>query len=258
MFRTSILVLLVALALAEDVQRQSISFPKTIEAIIGNTDCDTYITQIADGSENKVEIETIGPLSNVTRAFVNEQKQPLLLLRDPEEGCWNTTFRIFLSRPLRAFLRFGSGRLFTEGKGIVNAGPGKLALNIDGKGNVSMSMNVAEFTADVAGPEQCFFSGVVHGEALFDITGSVHVDASKLKVKKAKIVAREHSVIRIVATDDLDIERDATAQVHFELPDGKKPSRHIVKEATTAGDPAKNPIQLSIDSFFELLKGQLN
>ena len=258
MFPSAIVVLLIALAMAEDVHRETISFPKTIEAIIGNTDCDTYLTQVSDNSPNKVEIESFAPLSNVTRAFINEQKQPLLLLRDPEEGCLNTTFRIFMSRPLRAFLRFGNGRLLTENNGIVNTGPRKLALNIAGKGDVNLTANVAEFTADIAGPERCIFSGIVHGHALFDVSGSANIDASKLKVKTAKIVARENSVIHIAATDDLDIERDPTAQVHFELPEGKQPSRNIVKTAESIVDTLKNPIQLTVDSFFDLLKGQLN
>jgi hypothetical protein len=86
---------------------------------------------------------------------------------------------------------------------------------------------VNEFQFYFTGTGNSRFWGQVRQQATFHAQGVGDINALDLSTKQVKVQAMGISIIRVAATDDVQIEVTGISSVYYRLPFGKKPSKAI-------------------------------
>lgn len=134
---------------------------------------------------------------------------------------------IRFNSPLRRYTIRGTGNTITDDNGISNEGNDTFILDHRGVANVAIRLNVNEFEVYFTGTGNSRFWGQVRQETTFDAKGVGDINALNLVTKQAKVRAMGVSIIRVAATDDVQIEVTGVSSVYYRLPSGKKPSKAI-------------------------------
>ncbi|UJR24650.1 hypothetical protein I4U23_006024 [Adineta vaga] len=129
--------------------------------------------------------------------------------------------------PLRRYTIKGTGNILTDDNGISNDNTEGFILNNQGVANIAIRLNVTKLQVNHTGTGNSRFWGEVRGEAYFNAKGVGDINALNLITKQAKVQSTGVSIVRIAATDDVQIEVSGISSVYYRLPVGKKPSKAI-------------------------------
>jgi len=134
---------------------------------------------------------------------------------------------IRFNSPLHRYTIKGTGNTITDDNGISNEGNDTFILDHRGVANVAIRLNVQEFEVYFTGTGNSRFWGQVRQQTIFDAKGVGDINALNLSTKQVKVRAMGVSIIRVSATDDVQIEVTGISSVYYRLPLGKKPSKAI-------------------------------
>ena len=115
----------------------------------------------------------------------------------------------------------------TDDRGISNAGNETFILDHRGVANIALRLNVNELKVNFTGTGNSRFSGEARQRAIFDAKGVGDINALDLLNKKAEVYAMGVSIVRVAATEDVQIEVTGVSSVYYRLPAGKKPSKTV-------------------------------
>lgn len=135
--------------------------------------------------------------------------------------------RVFIqfSGPLRRYIFRGAGATFSNLNGITNPIDAPLILEKSGTANIALVLYVNNLQALITGTGQIHFTGRVGEQSTFNIEGINEVDASKLI--STRIIAEVHgtSTLRVVATEDIQINTSGLSKVFYQLQSQREPTR---------------------------------
>ena len=178
---------------------------------------DVSLTQLSAGSYPSVEIETTPDAQRQIRVdVVNGHVLSITvlgLLRLDE----NARVYIRFIGPLLRYTVTGSGGTLTEKNGILTSTAEKLFLERHGSADLSLQLDVPELHAVFSGSANIQLTGQVRGQATFDISGSVEVDAMNLVCQRSTGHSTGSSTLRVTAVEDAQFEATGSAEVFYRL-----------------------------------------
>jgi hypothetical protein len=189
---------------------------------------DIFLSQTSNNNSTPtVEIETTIDVQNhVIVEIVNNH-----ILSIHIQGSLMTDKNIYayirFPSPLRRYTVKGNGNTMTDDNGISNESNDTFILDHRGVANIAIRLNVNEFKVNFTGTGNSRFWGQVRQQATFDAKGVGDINALNLSTRKADVYAMGVSIVRVSATDDVQIEVTGVSSVYYRLPAGKKPSKAI-------------------------------
>jgi hypothetical protein len=190
---------------------------------------DIFLSQISNNNNSTptVEIETtVNAQNHVIVEIINKH-----ILSISIRGSLITDKNIYgyirFSSPLRRYTIKGNGNTMTDDNGISNENNDTFILDHRGVSNIAIRLNVNVFKVNFTGTGNSRFSGQVRQQAIFDAKGVGDINALDLSTRKAEVYAMGVSIVRVTATDDVQIEVTGVSSVYYRLPAGKKPSKAI-------------------------------
>ena len=139
----------------------------------------------------------------------------------------NVYLAIRFRSPLRRLTIEGTGNLMTDDDGIESSGTERLVFDHRGSMNVALRLNVSEFEYSLTGSGSVRFSGQVREQASLLTKGIGDIHALTLLTKQMKVVAMGMHILRIQATEDVQIEVTGNSHVYYKLPLGIQASKTI-------------------------------
>ncbi|CAF0908675.1 unnamed protein product [Adineta steineri] len=189
---------------------------------------DVYLTQTLNGTSNPtVEIETNPDIQEHIIVEIIENHILSIHIKGPLMINDNIYAYIRFPSPLRRYTIKGTGNTQTDDNGISNQAIDTFILDNRGVANVAMRLNVTKFEVYFTGTGNSRFWGQVRQDALFDAKGVGDINALNLLTKTAHVQSMGVSIVRVSATDDIQIEVTGVSNVYYRLPAGKKPSKAI-------------------------------
>ncbi|CAF0981951.1 unnamed protein product [Rotaria sordida] len=208
--------------------RQTRSLSSSFDEIIVDGAFDIFLSQTSNGiSTPTVEIETTVDAQNHVIVEIVDNHILSIHIKGPLKVDNNIYAYIRFNSPLRRYTIRGSGNTITDDNGISNDGNDTFVLDNRGTANVAIQLNVNKLEVYFTGTGNSRFSGQVRQQAIFDATGIGDITALDLITKQVKVRAMGISIIRVAATDDVEIEVTGVSSVYYRLPFGKKPSTAI-------------------------------
>jgi len=174
-----------------------------------------------------VEIETTVNAQNYVIVEIINNHILSIYIKGPLMIEKNIYAYIRFRSPLRRYTIKGTGNTATDDNGISNQDNDMFVLDNRGVANVAIRLNVSKFEFYFTGAGNSRFWGEVRQDALFDAKGVGDINALSLLTKQAKVRAMGVSIIRVAATDDIQVEVEGVSSVYYRLPHGKKPSKAI-------------------------------
>ena len=129
--------------------------------------------------------------------------------------------------PLRRYTVKGNGNTLTDDNGIINDDNQVFVVDHRGVGNLAIRLDVSKFEFYFIGTGNSRFWGQVRQQALFNAKGVGDINARNLLTRNADILVTGVSIVRLMATEDLQIEVTGVSSVYYQLPQGKRPSKAI-------------------------------
>lgn len=147
----------------------------------------------------------------------------------------NANPRVYIqfTGPLRRYTVSGSGRTLTGNMTIFNPKMEKLVLNKKGASIMVLNLEVHDFHGELAGVGLVQLAGRVREQAVFDISGSIEVDAMNLICQRSQIQVSGNSLLSVTAIDDIEIETSGMSQVFYQLRTERQPSKVMVTGMAT-------------------------
>ncbi|CAF0873110.1 unnamed protein product [Rotaria sordida] len=208
--------------------RQTRSLSSSFDEIMVDGAFDIFLSQTSNGiSTPTVEIETTVDAQNHVIVEIVDNHILSIHIKGPLKVDNNIYAYIRFNSPLRRYTIRGSGNTITDDNGISNDGNDTFVLDNRGTANVAIQLNVNKLEVYFTGTGNSRFSGQVRQQAIFDATGIGDITALDLITKQVKVRAMGISIIRVAATDDVEIEVTGVSSVYYRLPFGKKPSTAI-------------------------------
>ena len=189
---------------------------------------DIYLSQSKAGvSSPTVEVETnLDVQPHVMVQIIDEHILSIHL-----QGSVNLESNIYLSirfpSPLRRRTIEDTGNLITDDDGIDTSSMDKLVFENRGSMNVALRVNVSEFEYNLTGSGSVRFSGHVREQATLLTKGTGDVYALTLLTKQMKVLATDMHILRIQATEDVQIEVTSNSYVYYKLPARVQASKTI-------------------------------
>jgi hypothetical protein len=128
---------------------------------------------------------------------------------------------------LRRLTIEGTGNLMTDDDGIESWSTDKLIFDHRGSINVAMRLNVSEFEYSLTGSGNVRFSGQVREQASLLTKGIGDIHALTLLTKQIKVLATGMQIVRVQATEDVQIEVTGNSHVYYKLPVSVQATRTI-------------------------------
>jgi hypothetical protein len=189
---------------------------------------DIFLSQTSNKTSTPtVEIETTVDAQNYVIVEIIKNHILSIHIKGPLMVDKNIYAYIRFNSPLRRYTIRGTGNTITDDNGISNEGNGAFILDNRGIANVAVRLNVNEFEVYFTGTGNSRFWGQVRQQVTFDAKGVGDINALNLLTKQVKVRAMGVSIIRVAATDDVQIEVTGVSSVYYRLPLGKKPSKAI-------------------------------
>ncbi|CAF2569439.1 unnamed protein product [Rotaria sp. Silwood2] len=189
---------------------------------------DVFLSQASNGiSTPTVEIETNADIQNRVIVEIINNHILSIHIKGPFMVDKNIYAYIRFNSPLRRYIVKGTGNTITDDNGISNDDKDTFVLDHRGVANVAIRLNVNNFQVYFTGTGNSRFWGQVRQQATFDAKGVGDINALNLSTKQAKVKAMGVSIVRVAATDDVQIEVTGVSSVYYRLPSGKKPSKAI-------------------------------
>ena len=189
---------------------------------------DIYLSQSKAGvSSPAVEVEaTLDAQPHVMVQIIDGHVLSIHL-----QGSVNIESNVYLfirfRSPLRRLTIEGTGNLITDDDGIETSSLEKLVFDHRGSVNVALRVNVSDFEYNLTGAGNVRFSGQVREQASLLTKGIGDVHALTLLTKQMKVLATGMHILRIQATEDVQIEVTGNSYVYYKLPMGVQASRTI-------------------------------
>ncbi|CAF3510298.1 unnamed protein product [Rotaria socialis] len=198
----------------------------TFDEIMVDGAFDIFLSQISNRSSTPtVEIETTVDIQKYVIVEIINNHVLSIHIKGPVMIDKNIYAYVRFNSPLRRYTIKGTGNTMTDDNGISNDDRNTFVLDHRGVANVAMGLNVNKFEVYFAGTGNSRFWGKVRQEAIFDAKGVGDINALDLSPKQVKVRAMGVSIIRVAATDDVQIEVTGISSVYYRLPSGKKPSK---------------------------------
>jgi hypothetical protein len=208
-------------------QTRPLSSPSFDEIIIDGA-FDVFLQQVVNRTSTPtVEIQTtVDGQNNVVVEIINNH---ILSIRIKNQLMIDKHIYAYIrfNSPLHHYTIRGTGNTMTDDNGISNQGNDTFVLDHRGVANVAMRLNVSQFELYFTGTGSSRFWGQVRQQAIFDAKGVGDINALDLSTKQANVRAMGVSIVRVSATDDVQIEATGVSNVFYRLPQGKKPSKII-------------------------------
>ncbi|CAF1970324.1 unnamed protein product [Rotaria magnacalcarata] len=198
----------------------------TFDEIMVDGAFDIFLSQRSNRSSTPtVEIETTVDIQNYVIVEIISNHILSIHIKGPLMIDKNIYAYVRFNSPLRRYTIKGTGNTMTDDNGISNDDRNTFVLDHRGVANVAMGLNVNKFEVYFTGTGNSRFWGKVRQEAIFDAKGVGDINALDLSPKQVKVRAMGVSIIRVAATDDVQIEATGISSVYYRLPPGKKPSK---------------------------------
>ncbi|CAF1495666.1 unnamed protein product [Rotaria magnacalcarata] len=198
----------------------------TFDEIMVDGAFDIFLSQRSNRSSTPtVEIETTVDIQNYVIVEIINNHILSIHIKGPLMIDKNIYAYVRFNSPLRRYTIKGTGNTMTDDNGISNDDRNTFVLDHRGVANVAMGLNVNKFEVYFTGTGNSRFWGKVRQEAIFDAKGVGDINALDLSPKQVKVRAMGVSIIRVAATDDVQIEATGISSVYYRLPPGKKPSK---------------------------------
>ena len=197
----------------------------TFDEIVIDGAFDIFLQQILNGNLTPtVEIETtVDTQNNIIVEILNNHILSIRV-RNQLMTTKNIYGYIRFKSPLHRYTIRGTGNTLTDDNGISNEASDTFVLDNRGVANVALKLNVSQFEVYFTGTGSSRFWGRVRQQVIFDAKGVGDINALGLITKQAKVRAMGVSIVRVSATDDVQIEVTGVSSVYYQLPQGKKPS----------------------------------
>lgn len=129
--------------------------------------------------------------------------------------------------PLRRYTVKGNGNTMSDDNGIVNGDNQTIVIDHHGVGNLAIRLDVYRLEFYFTGTGNSRFWGQVRQQAIFNAKGLGDINALYLLTRNTDVLVTGISIVRIMATEDLQIEVTGVSSVYYQLPKGKTPSKAI-------------------------------
>jgi hypothetical protein len=200
----------------------------SFDEIMVNGAFDIFLSQSSNANSTPtVEIETTVDAQNYVIVQIVNKHILSIYINDSLIIDRNIYAFIRFNSPLRRYTIKGTGNTITDDNGISNQGNDTFVLDHRGTANVAIRLDVNELKVYLTGTGNSRFWGQVREQALFDAKGLGDVNAFDLLTKQVKVLATGVSLVRVAATDDVQIEVIGLSNVFYRLPVGKKPSKTV-------------------------------
>lgn len=177
---------------------------------------------------SKVEIETTTDLQK--HVIVEILDNHILSIRLVDVSRVEKHINVYITFPSSSLRRYtfqGTGNSVTDDNGISNEDNQVFAIDHRGVGDLTFRLNVYKLEFDLAGTGNSVFSGQVRQQARFNAQGTGDINALDLSTRTADVLVEGVSTVRVMATEDLQIEVTGISTVHYRLPKGKTPSKAV-------------------------------
>ena len=146
----------------------------------------------------------------------------------------NPRISIQFNGPLRRYSVSGGSRTLTaDNTSISSPAAEKFLLEKTGGSLVILNLDVHEFHAELAGAGLVQLTGQVRELAVFDISGSLEVEAMKLICKRSRLEVGGNSILGITVLDDIEIDTSGMSQVFYQLRAPREPRKAVAGSMAT-------------------------
>ena len=200
----------------------------TFDEIEINGAFDIFLSRTTNKSSNStVQIETnIDIQKNVIVEIIDHH---ILSIRLHGSFHLEKTINVYIrfSSPLRRYTVKGNGNTLTDDNGIINEDNRVFLVDHRGVGNLAIRLDVYKFEFYFTGTGNSRFWGQVRQQTLVNAKGVGDINAQNLLTRNADVLVTGISIVRVMATEDLQIQVTGISNVYYQLPQGKKPSKAI-------------------------------
>ena len=198
------------------------------DEIVINGAFDIYLSSITnESSKPTVEIETRIDIQKHIIVEIIDNHILYIHMNGSFEIDKNVYSYIRFGSPLRRYTVKGHGNTMSDDYGISNSNDEIFVVEHYGVGNLAIGLNVQEFRYYFTGTGNSRFWGQVRSRTEFNAKGIGDINSLNLSTKTAEISVSGISIIRVIATEDLQIEITGISSVYYQLPPGKTPSKSI-------------------------------
>ena len=189
---------------------------------------DVYLSQIVNKSSMpSVEIETTVDAQRDVIVEIIDHHILSIRLSNSFQSEKNIYASIRFDSPLHRYTIKGTGNTLTDDTGISNTNNDRFILDNRGVANIAMGINVNTFEVHFTGSGNSRFWGQVREQAIFDGKGAGDINAFTLSSKRTIVRVTGISIVRVAATDDIQIDATGVSTVFYRLSPGKQPSKAI-------------------------------
>lgn len=225
LFFVTVTILFGAIQCKEEFTRKARPLSSTFDEIQINGMFDIFLTQLSESSDAKssIEIETTNRGHEVITTDIEQGHILKITVRDSLIIEDNESSRLYIKfvGPIRRYAVGGFTRTKIDGEGLVNKKNDSFMFEQDGTANVTMKLDVENFSMAIRGMGALQFEGQVRNTSNIAVFGAAMIDAGNLVSKNVFLQATGASTTRVNALEDLQISAIGMVQVQYKLPEGK-------------------------------------